>query len=140
MEGDLLEFQVICAFLWQEETGSTVAWPSYQRMVLEVPGTAEMKSDMIEFLRGNSKHLFTNHVVHMLMVALTLFSGDDVDKSVRGVHAVAESMLRSHLASEEATASVLRCVSILPRMAQLKQRMMVEGTKQMQFQAAALHN
>ena len=138
MEGDLLEFQVICAFLWQEETGSTVAWPSYQRMVLEVAGTAEMKSDMIELLRANSNHLFTNHVVHMLMVALTIFSGDDIDRNVRQVHAFAESMLRVHLASEEATASVLRCVSVLPRMAQLKQRM--KGMKQMHFQAAALHN
>ena len=100
-------------------------------MVLSVPGTAEMKSDMIELLRSNSSRLFTNHVVHMLMVALTIFSGDDVDKNVRGVHAVAESMLRSHLSSEEATASVLRCVAVLPRMNQLKERMMAEGRKQM---------
>ena len=100
-------------------------------MVQEVPGTAEMKSDMIEFLRGHSNQLFTNHVVHMLMVALTIFSGDDVDKNVRGVHAVAESLLRSHLCSEEATASVLRCVAVLPRMNQLKERMMAEGRKQM---------
>ena len=53
-------------------------------MVLSVPGTAEMKSDMIKFLMANSNQLFTNHVVHMLMVALTIFSGDDVDKSCAG--------------------------------------------------------
>ena len=105
--------------------------------MLNVPGTAEMKSDMIEFLMANSNHLFTNHVVHMLMVALTIFSGDDVDENVRGVHAAAESMLRSHLSSEEATASVLRCISVLPRMAQLKQRMMAEGRKQMQYSEIA---
>ena len=102
-------------------------------MVLSVPGTAEMKSDMIKFLMANSNQLFTNHVVHMLMVALTIFSGDDVDKNVRRVHAVAERMLRSHLSSDDATASVLRCISVLPRMARLKQRMMAEGRKQMQY-------
>ena len=102
-------------------------------MVQEVPGTAEMKSDMIEFLRGHSNQLFTNHVVHMLMVALTIFSDDDVDKNVRRVHAVAERMLRSHLSSDDATASVLRCISVIPRMARLKQRMMAEGRKQMQY-------
>ena len=102
-------------------------------MVLSVPGTEEMKWDMIEFLRSNSSRLFANHVVHMLMVALTIFSGDDVDKNVRGVHAVAERMLRSHLSLDEATASVLRCISVLPRMARLKERMMAEGRKQLQY-------
>ena len=60
-------------------------------MVLSVPGTAEMKSDMIEFLRSNSSRLFANHVVHMLMVALTIFSGDDVDnKGIRNAGSTAD--------------------------------------------------
>ena len=77
--------------------------------------------------------MFTNHVVHMLVVALTIFSADDVDKNVRDVHAVAESMLRTHLSSEEEVVIVLRCVSVLPRMVELKQRMMKESMKQMQL-------
>ena len=66
---------------------------------------------------------------------LTIFSADDVDKNVRDVHTVAESMLRTHLSSEEEVGVVLRCVSVLPRMVELKQRMMkemMEMMKQMQ--------
>ena len=64
---------------------------------------------------------------------LTIFSADDVDKNVRDVHAVAESMLRTHLSSEEEVVIVLRCVSVFPRMVQLKQRMVKEMMKQMQL-------
>ena len=104
-------------------------------MLPDMPGTPEMKAELLEFLRSNCKPLFTNHVVHMLVVALTIFSADDVDKNVRDVHAVAEGMLRTHLSSEEEVVTVLRCVSVLPRMVELKQRMMkqmVEMMKQMQ--------
>ena len=102
-------------------------------MLPDMPGTPEMKAELLEFLRSNCKPLFTNHVVHMLVVALTIFSADDVDKIVRDVHAVAESMLRTHLSSEEEVVIVLRCVSVFPRMVQLKQRMMKEMMKQMQL-------
>ena len=102
-------------------------------MLPGIPGTPEMKSELVEYLRSNCNPLFTNHVVHMLMVAFTIFSGDDIDKNVRDVHAVAESMLRTHLSSEEEVVIVLRCLSILPRMVDLKQRMMKELMKQMQY-------
>ena len=100
-----------------------------------MPGTPEMKSELLEFMRSNCNSLFTDRVVHMLVVALTIFSADDVDKNVRDVHTVAESMLRTHLSSEEEVGVVLRCVSVLPRMVELKQRMMkemMEMMKQMQ--------
>ena len=80
----------------------------------------------METLMNNSNPLFTDPVIHMLMVALTVFSGDDPDKNVRDVHAVAESMLRTHLSSEEEVLLVLRSVSLLPRIAQLKQKMLTE--------------
>ena len=92
-----------------------------------------MKKELMETLMNNSNPLFTDPVIHMLMVALTVFSGDDPDKNVRDVHAVAESMLRAHLPSEEEAVMVLRSVSVLPRMARLKQRMMVEMMKHMQL-------
>merc|ERR1712126_82529 len=91
-----------------------------------------MKAELFEILRNSSTSLFTNHVVHMLVVALTIFSSDDADKNVRDVHAVAESMLRTHLSSEEDVEKVLRCVSLLPKMVELKQRMMKEMEKQVQ--------
>ena len=95
-----------------------------------MPGTPQMKAELLELLRSNSTSLFTNHVVHMLVVALTIFSSDDVDRNVRDVHAVAESMLRTHLSSEVEVVKVLRCVSHLARMVELKQRMMKEMMKQ----------
>ena len=102
-------------------------------MLPGMPGTPQMKSEFLEFARSNCNSLFTNHVVRMLVVLLTIFSSDDVDKNVREVHAVAESMLRTHLSSEEEVVIVLRCVSVLPRMAELQQRMMREMMKQMQL-------
>merc|ERR1719237_1265698 len=80
---------------WKEETGSAVPWPPHQRMLSGMPGTPEMKLELFEFLRSNCNSLFTDRVVHMLVVALTIFSADDVDKNVRDVHTVAESMLRT---------------------------------------------
>ena len=89
--------------------------------------------ELLDFLKSTSNPVFTDHVIHMLMIALTIFSGDDPDRNVRDVHAVAESMLRTHLPSEEEVLMVLRSVSVLPRMARLKKRMMVEMMKHVQL-------
>ena len=86
----------------------------------------EMLWELLDFLKSTSNPVFTDHVIHMLMIALTIFSGDDPDRNVRDVHAVAESMLRTHLSSEEEVMLVLRSVSLLPRIAQLKQKMLTE--------------
>ena len=75
--------------------------------------------------------MFTSQVVHMLMVVLTVFGADDIDKTVRDVHTVAESMLRTHLNSEQDFSTVLRCLSFLPEMVRLKQKMVEELRKQM---------
>ena len=82
--------------------------------------------ELLDFLKSTSNPVFTDHVIHMLMIALTIFSRDDPDRNVRDVHAVAESMLRTHLSSEEEVMLVLRSVSLLPRIAQLKQKMLTE--------------
>ena len=86
----------------------------------------EMLWELLDFLKSTSNPVFTDPVVHMLMIALAIFSGDDPDRNVRDVHAVAESMLRTHLSSEEEVMLVLRSVSLLPRIAQLKQKMLTE--------------
>ena len=117
--------------VFQEKTTSAVAWPSHSRMISTMPATAETKTELVEIFTINSNSVFTSQVVHMLMVALTIFGADDIDKTVRDVHTVAESMLRTHLNSEQDFSTVLRCLSFLPEMVRLKQKMVEELRKQM---------
>jgi len=65
-------------------------------MVSTMPATPETKTELVEMFTSNNNSVFTSQVVHMLMVALTIFGADDIDKTVRDVHTVAESMLRTH--------------------------------------------
>ena len=117
--------------VFQEKTTSAVAWPSHSRMVSIMPATPETKTELVEIFTSNNNSVFTSQVVHMLMVALTIFGADDIDKTVRDVHTVAESMLRTHLNSEQDFSTVLRCLSFLPEMVRLKQKMVEELRKQM---------
>ena len=117
--------------VFQEKTTSTVLWPSHSRMISTMPATPETKKELVEIFTSNSNSVFTSQVVHMLMVALTIFGADDIDKTVRDVHTVAESMLRTHLSSEQDFSTVLRCLSFLPEMVRLKQKMVEELRKQM---------
>ena len=96
-----------------------------------MPATPETKTELVEMFTSNNNSVFTSPVVHMLMVALTIFGADDIDKTVRDVHTVAESMLRTHLNSEQDLSTVLRCLSFLPEMVRLKQKMVEELRKQM---------
>ena len=116
---------------FQEKTTSTVLWPSHSRMISTMPATPETKTELVEIFTINNNSVFTSQVVHMLMVALTIFGADDIDKTVRDVHTVAESMLRTHLNSEQDFSTVLRCLSFLPEMVRLKQKMVEELRKQM---------
>ena len=117
--------------VFQEKTTSAVAWPSHSRMVSTMPATPETKTELVEIFTSNNNSVFTSQVVHMLMVALTIFGADDIDKTVRDVHTVAESMLRTHLNSEQDFSTVLRCLSFLPEMVRLKQKMVEELREQM---------
>ena len=117
--------------VFQEKTTSRVAWPSHSRMISTMPATPETKTELVEMFTSNNNSVFTSQVVHMLMVALTIFGADDIDKTVRDVHTVAESMLRTHLNSEQDLSTVLRCLSFLPEMVRLKQKMVEELRKQM---------
>ena len=117
--------------VFQEKTTSAVAWPSHARMVSTMPATPETKTELVEIFTSNNNSVFTSQVVHMLMVVLTVFGADDIDKTVRDVHTVAESMLRTHLNSEQDHSTVLRCLSFLPRMVRLKHNMVEDLRKQM---------
>merc|ERR1712130_501143 len=80
--------------------------------------------------------VFTDLKVHMLMVVLALFHSEDQDESVRRIHEVALAMLRSYLRAnygeaDYTTARILRCVSDLPAIMRLRNKMIEEGEQKM---------
>ena len=66
--------------------------------------------------------IFTDEAVHMLMILLIVFNGEDKEEVVRKVHDVALDMLNRHLRNQWGLAisyskvkRVVECVSDLPK-------------------------
>ena len=66
--------------------------------------------------------IFTDEAVHMLMILLIVFDGDEEEEVVRKVHGVALDMLNRHLRNEWGVAvsyskvkRVVDCVADLPK-------------------------
>ena len=66
--------------------------------------------------------VFTDDAVHMLMILLIVFDGEDKDERVRKVHTEALDMLHRHLRNQWGLANyeskvkrVLECVNDLPK-------------------------
>jgi len=118
---------------WQEEASGT-EWPSYKTVLMEAPASKETKLAMINQMSAHINPVFTDRSVHMMMVVLALFHSDDQDESVRRVHEVALAMLRSYLRAnhgeaDKSTGKILRCVSDLPTIMRLRNRIIEEGER-----------
>ena len=77
---------------------------------------------LFDMISEHTGSVFTDRVVHMLMVVLILFDADDSEEMSRNVQGVTLGILKRHLAlkSESPDADygkVLRCVQALPEIA-----------------------
>jgi len=118
---------------WKEEASGT-EWPNYKTVLMDVPCSDETKQAMINRMATHVNPVFTDRSVHMMMVVLALFHSEDSDESVRRIHEVALAMLRSYLRANHgeadySTTRILRCVSDLPAIMLLRNKMIEEGER-----------
>jgi len=116
---------------WQEEASGT-EWPCYKTVLRDAPASQETRLELINKMSTHVNPVFTDRSVHMMMVVLALFHSEDQDESVRRIHEVALAMLRSYLRANHgeadySTARILRCVSDLPAIMRLRNKMIEEG-------------
>jgi len=118
---------------WKEEASGT-EWPNYKTVLMDVPCSEETKLEMFNKMSSHVNPVFTDRSVHMMMVVLALFHSEDPDESVRRIHEVALAMLRSYLRANHgeadySTTRILRCVSDLPAIMRLRNKMIEEGER-----------
>ena len=97
----------------------------------QLPFSEEAKLELMKIDERHMGSVFSDDSVHMLMVILTLFDDNDVEKSVRMVHEVALNMLWGYLQNHSNQPDhdlniVLKTVKDLPYISRMKIKVQME--------------
>jgi len=108
---------------WQDRPGN-IGGVSAQLLLQCLPCLDTTKAKVARQLYNHKGKVFTDRCIHMIMVVLLLFDGEDEDRRMRAVHQASLHLLRAHLEvhskePERVLQQVLRCVKALPRIHQL---------------------
>jgi len=106
---------------WQAQC-SPQQFASLETIIMRMQFPKETRMRLFDMISEHTGSVFTDRVVHMLMVVLILFDANDSEEMSRNVQGVTLGILKRHLAlkSESPDADygkVLRCVQALPEIA-----------------------